>query len=414
MTFQPEAALAYARALAQPRRVGTAGEAAAIDLIAARLAEAGCAVERQPFAFSAGAQVATTLEVLAALTLVLLTFAAWGVSAWLGAVPALLLLALLGLAGRLQSRVAAASLVPPAGEPLSGWQRLCLGLGRQAATVNVIGRLPNPGPVEARAQLYLVAHSDSKSQALPLAARMLFIAAAGLGAALFAVLALLRTLLPGLTSAAALVGLAALLSGVPVLFLFLAGAGNASPGAIDNASGAGLVLHLAEVLAAVRPDLEVTFLVTGAEELGVVGATAHVLSLRRSGALPLAGAAGLSVLNFDGIGGDGRLALVGGQGSPLAALVRACCVELQLPLGRLPLVGALFDHIPFAEAGCDALSLVTVGRAGRAVHTPGDSADKLDLEGFWQAGQVALRVVEKLASRPAPASPTTSGPAAGA
>ena len=95
MTFQPATALDYARALAQPRRVGTPGEAAAIEAIAARLAAAGCQVERQPFSFSTGAQAAVTLVILLAQCLILLTFAAWGLSAWAGLLPAALLLLLL-------------------------------------------------------------------------------------------------------------------------------------------------------------------------------------------------------------------------------------------------------------------------------------------------------------------------------
>jgi hypothetical protein len=66
VTFQPTTALEYARALAYPRRVGTLGEAAAIEALAQRLAAAGCEVERQPVAFSTGAQTATTLEIFAA------------------------------------------------------------------------------------------------------------------------------------------------------------------------------------------------------------------------------------------------------------------------------------------------------------------------------------------------------------
>jgi hypothetical protein len=62
-------------------------------------------------------------------------------------------------------------------------------------------------------------------------------------------------------------------------------------------------------------------------------------------------------------------------------------------VGRLPLVGALFDHMPFAEAGLDAISLVTTGAAARRVHTPGDSADQLSEEGFRKAGEVVGRVV---------------------
>jgi hypothetical protein len=57
----------------------------------------------------------------------------------------------------------------------------------------------------------------------------------------------------------------------------------------------------------------------------------------------------------------------------------------------------MFDHIPFARCGFDAVSLMAVGRASWAVHTPGDSADKLHVRGFEQAGRVAWRVIEKLA-----------------
>jgi Zn-dependent M28 family amino/carboxypeptidase len=285
------------------------------------------------------------------------------------------LLALLAGTGRLQAQVAAGSIVPPAGDTLSLWQRLCQRLGERCQTVNLIGRL-HPRETNATGpHLYLVAHSDTT----------------------------------------ALAGLAALTAGVPLLFLVLAGAGNASPGAIDNASGAALVVHLAEVLAEARPDVALTVLITGAEELGVVGATAYRLLAQRTGLLERQAEQGLYILNFDGIGGDGRLALVGGDvRSQLAAAIRASCVDLQLPLGRLPLVGALFDHVPFAEAGFDAVSLVTVGAAGRSVHTPADSVDKLDVEGFRQAGEVALQVVQRLSTRSERESPTSSGPAVAA
>jgi Peptidase family M28 len=80
----------------------------------------------------------------------------------------------------------------------------------------------------------------------------------------------------------------------------------------------------------------------------------------------------------------------------LAACVRQACRELEIPLGRLPLVGAQFDHLPFADLGLDALSLVTTGPAALSVHTPQDDASKLDADGFRRAGEVALSVLEKL------------------
>ncbi len=399
MTFQPDTALAYARSLARPRRVGTPEEVAIIGEIAARLEQFGYRVERQAFEFSMGAHVATTLVIFGALVLIVLTFWAWSFSALAGVAPALLLLGLLAGASRINRLVAEASVAAPTGLKVSAWQRLCLRLGARHRTANIVARLPPTAEAAAGPgqppRLLLVAHWDSKSQALPLAGRMGLIAVAGGSAIAFAVLDLLRPIAAGLTSAAALAGLLAMVAGVPVLLLFLAGAGNASPGAIDNASGAGLVLHLAEVLAQARPSLPFGVLITGAEELGVMGATAFVQSGQRAGTLPPAGA-GQYVLNFDGIGTKGRLAVVGNAMGALGSLVRECCVDLRLPLGRLPLVGAQFDHIPFAEHGYEALSLVTLGPAARRVHTPADDVDQLDAEGFRQAGEVALRLIRKL------------------
>jgi hypothetical protein len=69
----------------------------------------------------------------------------------------------------------------------------------------------------------------------------------------------------------------------------------------------------------------------------------------------------------------------------------------------VPLVGAQFDHLPFADAGLDALSLVSVGRAVWQVHTPGDDIQLLSAEGFRQAGAVALAVLEALSAEEVPA-----------
>ena len=107
---------------------------------------------------------------------------------------------------------------------------------------------------------------------------------------------------------------------------------------------------------------------------------------------------GLHVLNFDGVGVDGSLCYVGGSRQRqngdrinLLTYVQDACAELNLPLKRFGFIGALFDHIPFAQHGFDAVSLITVGRASRSVHTPHDAIDQLHVRGFDQAGRVALR-----------------------
>jgi Peptidase family M28 len=390
MRFDPAAALDYARAMARPRRVGTAANDAVIADLSDRLKTVGCAVEVQPFEFSATGEHAIVVYVLIAQILILIIFWAWGLSAWTAVIPAVLLLALLAGSGQIYRAAARASLWPRDLSQVTRLRRWWLTRGRRYRTANVVARVPTRPVTTARPPILLVAHSDSKSQALPLVARMGLVGLASLAALVFAVLSVLRLWIPWVTSPAALAGLIAILSGVPLLLLLMAGSGNASPGAIDNAAGAGLVLHLAEYLCAHPPSRPVTVLITGAEELGLLGSLAFV---QAAGADAQRGA---TVLNFDGIGTAGRLAMVGGGGGPLDQTVRAACRALQISLGRLPLVGAQFDHLPFADVRIDALSLVSVGRAALSVHTAHDDISKLDIEGFRQAGQVALKVIEAL------------------
>ncbi|MEK7328560.1 MAG: hypothetical protein AAB217_25215, partial [Chloroflexota bacterium] len=81
----------------------------------------------------------------------------------------------------------------------------------------------------------------------------------------------------------------------------------------------------------------------------------------------------------------------------LTGLIRQIGNERRLSLSRFGLAGVLFDHIPLAQHGFDAVTLVTLGKASLSVHTAEDTADKLHVRGFEQAGQVALEVAEKLA-----------------
>lgn len=388
MTFDPHLALDYARALSFPRRVGTPGEAAAKQAITDRLTGFGYAVKHQSFECSSGADVVVALLIALAQVLIILTFWAYAGPPGLALLPAAALVALLVSVNRL-SRWAAAGVLAPAG---GVWPRGLGRLGRRFTTHNLVVHAPS-GRAGAP-HLILMAHWDSKSQVLPLVVRIALIAAAGAFGLAFAGLTLLRLAAPGLTAGAAVCGLAALVAGVPVLLLYLVGAGNASPGAVDNASGLGLLLHLAEHYLAAPPALDLTFLVTGAEELGILGAEAYVQAAQARG--DWTGGVRPHVLNLDGVGTTGRLAYVAAEAAPLTALVRAVCAELGLRIGRLPLVGAMFDHLPFADAGLDALSLVTVGRAARHAHTRADSADKLHVQGFTRAGAVVLKVVEQL------------------
>jgi len=386
MDFNPEIALRYARALSRPRRVGSGEDERVADEISAMLEGFGYRVERQPFTFSNFVNIAITLELGLSLSLIALglridRFASWA---------ALILLTTFVLFSRLNRLAEAASI------KTSDVFFKTSEVWRRYRTANIVAHRPNLSADLPR--LYLVAHYDSKSQRLPIVVRVLLFVIFITFSLSFVVWALVSIFMPIPQWPLTLSGLIALFAGFPLL-LFTIEAGNESAGAIDNASGMGLVLHLAQCLAR-RDDIRLTILITSAEEWAALGAAAYVRK-HESDLRWQADTGKLCLLNFDGVGVDGDLYYSDSHvqfPGALLDLVQEACAELNLPLKKLSLVGALFDHLPFAQRGFDAISLITIGKATLAVHTAGDTADKLHVRGFEQAGRVALRVVEKLVS----------------
>jgi len=418
MTFHPQVALEYAASISRPRKVGSGEDEKVAQEIEVRLRGWGYHVERQPFTFSTASEAFLKLTIAIGLLLLL------GLLIWHARVLAVLLVLLMAAFMPLNRSVQARAL-----------EQNGLGLkwGKRYTTANLIARRPSlrgalPSdeaiPVsdgdcfasfdsaaaarECRSardarhddlpELYLIAHYDSKSQRMPLVVRItLFMLALSAGLILVTL-----TLFDVSTVLYLPIGLLALAAAVPLLFLDV---GNTSPGAIDNASSVGLVLHLAELLAQ-RTDwqdkLQLTILIPSAEEMTLMGSVAYVTAYEQM-LRAQAKDGGLHVLNFDGIGVDGDLYFVGGSRQrpngdriSLMTCVRKACVELGLPLKRFGFIGALFDHIPFAQRGFDALSLIAIGPASRSVHTPQDAFDRLHVRGFDQAGRVVLHVIEQL------------------
>jgi len=385
MEFNPHTALEYARAIARPRLVGSGEEEWVAQEIVAKLESFGYRVEREPFQFTRAFDLALAAEIGVGLALILSGTVLPSVR-----VPVALLLAALLVTIPFLNHFVHQNSIGPLGE-----RKPTIALGRRYQTTNIVARPPQPQTAN-NPHLYLVAHYDSKSQRLPIAVRMTLAVLFVLSAIVFACAAFLNALASDLLVSA--IGIVALACGLPLLLLNVA---NDSPGAIDNASGAGLVLHLAECLMAwprLLDQIQLTILMTGAEEMAIMGSMYHVK--RNAGALgESAVAGGLYVINFDGVGVDGRLYFGAGANDPLAELAREAAQQLRIPLGRFYVAGALFDHLPFAEAGLPAISLVTVGRDSWAVHTRHDTPDKLHPRGFEMAGKVALRAIESLASK---------------
>ncbi len=402
MVFDPSIALDFARKISRPRRVGTVEEEKVAQEIADQLTNFGFTVNFQLFQFSDLLGTILTAEIFAGQVLILSTILTQGVSQWLTLMHILLLVSLVSVVGIINMNVQNSSLQPENNKHPTWWSPICWRLGSHYRTKNIIAVLPDSPGDPTVPNLYLVAHYDSKSQRMPLVIRIALFVILIAGSLSFAGLTILSLINEVFTPLGIIIGTVVILAGIPLLFL---GYGNASPGAIDNASGVGLVLHLAEVISKqpiLKEKIRITVLITSAEELGVMGVQAYIKhnkSSLRSQAEP----AGLHILNFDGIGVDGKLYLAGGQRRPaqssednLLNLVRQSSKELGLSLGRFSLPGAMLDHVPFLENNYDAVSLITIGRTTRSIHTPQDTVNKLHVQGFEQAGRLTIRVVEKL------------------
>jgi hypothetical protein len=185
--------------------------------------------------------------------------------------------------------------------------------------------------------------------------------------------------------------------------LALAGAGPGGPalagsgllaGAHDNASGVGVLLALAERLAAQPPSgMRVGFVFTGAEETGLHGAEAYAA---QSG---LAGRR-LAVLNVDMVGAGPQLRYVTQDGAlrPLATdqdlndLIRAAQPEAR----GLAYAARSGDFLPFLRRGLRAGSLQTSGSvdAELAYHTRSDGVAVLEAEALEMTAQAILRIIQ--------------------
>ncbi len=231
-------------------------------------------------------------------------------------------------------------------------------------------------------RVWLVAHLDSKSQRYPLAWR-----AAGATLTVAAWLALLLSVAaraggspwwhPWFIWAPGAAGGA---------LLMFASAGNASPGAVDNASGVATVLGAAALLA---PDAGVGVLITDAEEVGLAGAHAWA-----AGRVP-----GIAV-NCDTIDDRGSLMLLtsGRRPAALASAVERAAERTGTPcrVRALPL-GVLTDGVALARAGweCATLGRATLGTLLR-IHTPRDSVEHLEGSGVAPAAALLAAIVREL------------------
>jgi hypothetical protein len=241
----------------------------------------------------------------------------------------------------------------------------------------------------------VMAHRDTKSQAVPTLVRTGAVLAGALGWLGLVALAGLwlggeSLQLPGLVTVAG--GVTAVAGAV----LALSWASDRSPGALDNGTGLAAMLAVAER----ERGGEVGFVVTDGEELGLAGARALV------GALPPV----QGVINLDGLDDRGVLRIAEGHGwrrrgsaPQLAAALLTAARALDVEIERRPLPRSiLVDHAPLASAGIPALTVVRGGWQSLArIHRPGDVPARLAGRGAAETATVlgaALRLLRETAA----------------
>ncbi|MBW1981692.1 MAG: M28 family peptidase [Deltaproteobacteria bacterium] len=220
----------------------------------------------------------------------------------------------------------------------------------------------------SRNTLWLLAHYDSKSQRPSMAVRMtaavVFLLTAP--ALLLSILWDIPLLWIGLLLTSA--SLAALLLNLPE--------GNASPGALDNGAAVGVLLALAGLFRRHPPrNLTLRFVFTAAEENGLLGA----FSLLRQHQRDLQEGAHLLV-NLDTIGCSSTLHLFGTARSKLLRIVQDVGrrAGVRLKNGWLPPV-LMMDHQVFSAEGLDSLSLSSLCRKTRFIHSRHDHLGLIDI-----------------------------------
>jgi hypothetical protein len=367
--FEPGRLRDAIAALARPRLTGC-DEAGAVEReLRERFDGLGYEVEELPFSFSTwpgrfGMAVSGVMLALAG------AFGAWLLVAGL---PGAALLVLL-VAGAL---AALPLLVLDTAARRVRW-------GRTDAR-NLLFRRPG-----ARPAWIVMAHRDTKSQLVPTAVRTI---AVGVGAASLLLLVLLAVLGIGaealrFTGVTVVAGAVLFVVGV---LLALSWAANESPGALDNASGLAALLHVA----ADNDSGDLAFLITDAEELGLVGAR-HALDRLP----PVQG-----VINVDGLDDHGPFLVAEGHGwsrkgsaPQLAAALLTAATVLDFPIERRPLPRSIpVDHVPLAAAGIPALTLLKGGwHSLMRVHSPRDDADRIDGTGAAEGATLLCAAVRLL------------------
>ena len=292
-TYDAEQAYHHITQLALPRLVGSVGETEAQDYIVQQFKALGLNVSWEPFSFTK-----FPAEVLPRLLSALFVPVVLSVP-WFGALfPIPVCLACL-----LSLSVAMFC---------TQWHKRFEGLydvGRKHRAENIIAT-NGVKPDDNTPAFLFVAHYDSKSQVLPIAVRAISYGIAIIGLVVLTIMMVVKVGW-GIWLPDVIVWSIAGITTFCLLLLQINLTQNHSPGAFDNASGVGVMLEVARVVAEHDERKSVTFLAAGAEEYGMCGALryvqAHADEYEKENTY---------VINLDGLGVGSGVSVVTGYGIP--------------------------------------------------------------------------------------------------
>jgi peptidase M28-like protein len=233
--------------------------------------------------------------------------------------------------------------------------------------------------------IWLVAHSDSKSQLVPMLGRVISVVLLSLSWIAMLLLGLISLVgaEPSTARVWDIVAGLGILGGAGIAATIV---GNRSAGAVDNASGVAVVLA---VLEALPRDIPLGVLITDAEEMGLAGARAA------AGVMPPAIA-----INVDGVDDDGTVMSMYSGAPPqrLLNLLTEASGALGEPLvARRLIPGVLVDGIALADAGWTVVTLSRgTARTLRRIHTKADNLHEMTGAGIPIVARIVSRIVQEL------------------
>jgi Iap family predicted aminopeptidase len=181
--------------------------------------------------------------------------------------------------------------------------------------------------------------------------------------------------------------------------------GNIHPGADDNASGVAVMLELARSLRDNPLPRTLVFIAFTGEETGKLGSRHYV---RHTDAYPADSI--IAMLNIDTVGRlENRPLILFGTGTAdeWVHIFRGAGYLTGVPVKTVADDFGSSDQTAFIEAGIPAVQFFSGSHAD--FHRPGDTPEKLDLDGLTRVARVLNETVRHLGERPGPLHSTLGG-----